>query len=70
MDVLRRTEGRLAGHPGLTRTVQAAGALLSDEDLATRQEVYRWLCETGERSPEVLGTAGQALLVRYGATAG
>ncbi|MFJ8655181.1 AAA family ATPase [Streptomyces rochei] len=70
MDVLRRTESRLAGHPGLTRTVQAAGALLSDEDLATRQEVYRWLCETGERSPEVLGTAGQALLVRYGATAG
>ncbi len=70
MEVLRRTEGRLSGHPGLTRTVQAAGALLSDEDLATRQEVYRWLCETGEHSPELLGTAGQALLVRYGATAG
>ncbi|MGK9464819.1 AAA family ATPase [Streptomyces sp. G6] len=70
MDVLRRTEGRLSGHPGLARTVQAAGALLSDEDLATRQEVYRSLCETGEHTPEVLGTAGQALLVRYGATAG
>ncbi|MFH9572040.1 AAA family ATPase [Streptomyces sp. NPDC017454] len=69
MEVLRRTEGRLAGHPGLTRTVQAAGALLSDVDLATRQEVYRWLCETGEHSPELLGTAGQALLVRYAATA-
>ncbi|MEV5815482.1 helix-turn-helix transcriptional regulator [Streptomyces mutabilis] len=70
MEVLRRTEGRLSGHPGLTRTVQAAGALLSDQDLATRQEVYRWLCETGEHAPELLGTTGQALLVRYGATAG
>ncbi|MEU3896368.1 AAA family ATPase [Streptomyces sp. NPDC045251] len=70
MDVLRRTESRLSGHPGLARTVQAAGALLSDEDLATRQEVYRSLCETGEHTPEVLGTAGQVLLVRYGATAG
>ncbi|WP_121747704.1 AAA family ATPase [Streptomyces sp. E2N166] len=69
MEVLRRTEGRLSGHPGLTRTVQTAGALLSDEDLATRQEVYRWLCETGENSPELVGTAGQALLVRYAATA-
>ncbi|MDT0613846.1 AAA family ATPase [Streptomyces lancefieldiae] len=70
MEVLRRTESRLSGHPELARTVQAAGALLSDEDLATRQEVYRWLCETGERSPELVGTAGQALLVRYASTAG
>ncbi|WP_217146378.1 AAA family ATPase [Streptomyces sp. AC627_RSS907] len=70
MEVLRRTEGRLSGHPDLARTVQAAGALLSDEDLATRREVYRWLCETGERSPELVGTAGQALLVRYASTAG
>ncbi|MFF0586030.1 AAA family ATPase [Streptomyces sp. NPDC003781] len=69
MEVLRRTEGRLSGHPGLARTVQAATALLSDEDLATRQEVYRWLCETGRHSPELVGTAGQALLVRYAATA-
>ncbi|MEU0226374.1 AAA family ATPase [Streptomyces sp. NPDC006284] len=69
MEVLRRTEGRLSGHPGLTRTVQTAVALLSDQDLATRQEVYRSLCEAGARSPEMLGTAGQALLVRYAATA-
>ncbi|MER7057311.1 AAA family ATPase [Streptomyces sp. NPDC000351] len=69
MEVLRRTEVRLSGHPGLTRTVQTAGVLLSDVDLATRQEVYRWLCETGEHSPELVGTAGQALLVRYAATA-
>ncbi|GAA2598943.1 MULTISPECIES: AAA family ATPase [Streptomyces] len=69
MEVLRRTEGRLSGHPGLARTVQTAGALLSDDDLATRQEVYRWLSETGRVSPELVGTAGQALLVRYAATA-
>ncbi|MEW2448740.1 AAA family ATPase [Streptomyces parvulus] len=69
MEVLRRTEGRLSGHPGLARTVQTATAMLSDEDLATRQEVYRWLSETGRHSPELVGTAGQALLVRYAATA-
>ncbi|QKW09311.1 AAA family ATPase [Streptomyces sp. NA04227] len=69
MEVLRRTEDQLSGHPGLARTVQTAGALLSDQDLATRQEVYRWLRETGEHSPELIGTAGQALLVRYAATA-
>ncbi|MFF4472727.1 AAA family ATPase [Streptomyces sp. NPDC001599] len=69
MEVLRRTEGRLSGHPGLARTVQTATALLSDEDLATRQEVYRWLSETGRHSPELVGTAGLALLVRYAATA-
>ncbi|MEV5865862.1 helix-turn-helix transcriptional regulator [Streptomyces tendae] len=69
MEVLRRTEGRLSGHPGLARTVQTATALLSDADLATRQEVYRWLSETGRVSPELVGTAGQALLVRYAATA-
>lgn len=69
MEVLRRTEGRLSEHPGLARTVQTATALLSDQDLATRQEVYRWLSETGRHSPELVGTAGQALLVRYAATA-
>ncbi|MGW6219171.1 LuxR C-terminal-related transcriptional regulator, partial [Streptomyces olivaceus] len=69
MEVLRRTEGRLADHPELARTVQTAGALLSDEDLATRQEVYRGLSETGRHSPELVGTAGQALLVRYAASA-
>ncbi len=69
MEVLRRTEGRLADHPELARTVQTAGALLSDEDLATRQEVYRGLSETGRHSPELVGTAGRALLVRYAASA-
>ncbi|MGW1147820.1 AAA family ATPase, partial [Streptomyces sp. NPDC002454] len=69
MEVLRHTEGRLSGHPDLARTVQTATALLSDQDLVTRQEVYRWLCETGTQSPELVGPAGEMLLVRYAATA-
>ncbi|MFF3861525.1 AAA family ATPase [Streptomyces sp. NPDC002209] len=70
LEVLRRTEGSLGGHPGLTRTVQTATALLSDSDLATRQETYRRLSESGEQAPELVGTASLALLVRYEATAG
>ncbi|MEU1053087.1 AAA family ATPase [Streptomyces sp. NPDC005876] len=70
MRMLRRTEGGLAGHPGLARTMQTASALLSDHDQGQRREAYRWLSEAAERSPERVGTAGQALLVRYAATAG
>ncbi|WP_328761383.1 AAA family ATPase [Streptomyces sp. NBC_00272] len=70
LEVLRRTEGSLDGHPGLTRTVQTATALLADADLATRQETYRKLSESGARAPELVGTASRALLVRYEATAG
>ncbi|MEU8499796.1 AAA family ATPase [Streptomyces lavendulae] len=70
LEVLRRTEGSLDGHPGLTRTVQTATVLLSDADLATRQETYRRLSESGRHAPELVGTASRALLVRYEATAG
>ncbi|MEU9785053.1 AAA family ATPase [Streptomyces phaeochromogenes] len=71
IDVLRGLENEhLTGHPDLVRTVQTASALLSDHDPATRREVYRWLRETAERSPRLVGTAGQALLVRYESTAG
>ncbi|MGW3936324.1 AAA family ATPase [Streptomyces phaeochromogenes] len=71
IDVLRGLEDEhLTGHPDLVRTVQTASALLSDHDPATRREVYRWLRETAERSPRLVGTAGQALLVRYESTAG
>ncbi|WHM40690.1 AAA family ATPase [Streptomyces sp. BPTC-684] len=69
LEVLHRTQGQLSGHPDLARTVQTAAALLSDEDPAARQRVYRWLCEAADTSPELVGTAGQALLVRYAATA-
>ncbi|MET9850091.1 helix-turn-helix transcriptional regulator [Streptomyces ossamyceticus] len=71
IDVLRGLrDEHLTGHPDLARTAQTASALLSDHDQGVRQEVYRWLRETAERSPDLVGTAGQALLVRYESTAG
>ncbi|MDX3644222.1 AAA family ATPase [Streptomyces sp. MB09-02B] len=71
VDVLRGLhDEHLTDHPDLIRTVQTASALLSDHDQGVRQEVYRWLRETAEASPHLVGTAGQALLVRYEATAG
>ncbi|MDF3302978.1 helix-turn-helix transcriptional regulator [Streptomyces tropicalis] len=70
VDVLRSVDGQLGDHPDLVRTLQSASALLSDQDQAVRQEVYRWLSDTAERSAEEVGPAGQALLVRHAATAG
>ncbi|WP_328495470.1 AAA family ATPase [Streptomyces sp. NBC_00414] len=70
VDVLRSLDSQLTGHPDLARTVQIASALLSDQDHEIRQELYRWLRESAGRSPGLVGTAGQALLVRYEATAG
>ncbi|PSM41525.1 helix-turn-helix transcriptional regulator [Streptomyces dioscori] len=70
VDVLRSLDSQLTGHPDLARTVQIASALLSDQDHEIRQEVYRWLRESAGRSPHLVGPAGQALLVRYEATAG
>ncbi|MET8163969.1 AAA family ATPase [Streptomyces sp. NPDC005329] len=70
VEVLRRLEGRLTGHPDLARALQTASALLSDQDQTVRREAYRWLTDTAERSPELVGPSGQALLVRYAATAG
>ncbi|NUR03167.1 MAG: AAA family ATPase [Streptomyces sp.] len=70
VDVLRMVDGQLEGRPDLVRALQTASALLSDQDQAVRREVYRWLCDTAEHSPELVGTAGQALLVRYASSAG
>lgn len=68
---LRRLESRLAaGHADLARTLQTASALLSDQDQTIRGEAYRWLTDTAERSPELVGASGRALLVRYASTAG
>ncbi|MCQ9183154.1 AAA family ATPase [Streptomyces sp. IBSBF 2953] len=68
---LRRLESRLAdGHADLAHTLQTASALLSDQDQTVRGEAYRWVTETAERSPELVGASGRALLVRYAATAG
>ncbi|MFF3502327.1 AAA family ATPase [Streptomyces sp. NPDC003247] len=70
VDVLNRLEDRLAGHSELVRTVRTASALLSDRDQTVRREAYRWLADAAGRSPELVGATGQALLVRYAATAG
>ncbi|MEH0577230.1 AAA family ATPase [Streptomyces sp. B21-108] len=71
VEALRRLESRLAaGHADLARTLQTASTLLSDQDQTVRAEAYRWLADTVERSPELAGASGRALLVRYAATAG
>lgn len=70
VEVLRRLESGLTAHPDLVRTVQTASTLLSDRDETERQEAYRWLSDTADRSPELVGVTGQALLVRYAASAG
>ncbi|QFZ72586.1 AAA family ATPase [Streptomyces fagopyri] len=70
MDVLRGLDEQLADHPDLIRLLQTASALLSDHDQGIREEAYRWLYGAAERSPDLVGTAGRALLVRYDATAG
>ncbi|MFJ2829491.1 AAA family ATPase [Streptomyces sp. NPDC087263] len=70
VDALRGLDEQLADHPDLIRLLQLASALLSDHDRAIRQEAYRWLYDTAERSPHLIGTAGRALLVRYESTAG
>ncbi|WP_369382383.1 AAA family ATPase [Streptomyces sp. cg36] len=68
MEVLHRTQGQLSDDPGLARTVQTAAALLAHEDPATGRRIHQWLYEAAQYSPELVGTAGQALLVRYAAT--
>lgn len=70
MDVLRGLDEQLADHPDLIRLLQTASALLSDHDQGIRREAYRWLHGAAERSSDLVGTAGQALLVRHDATAG
>ncbi|WP_037910894.1 helix-turn-helix transcriptional regulator [Actinacidiphila yeochonensis] len=73
VEVLRTADGQLADHPdhpGLAGALQGATALLSDHDQSVRREVYRRLCDTERRSPELVGAAARALLVRHAATAG
>ncbi|MFJ1971519.1 AAA family ATPase [Streptomyces sp. NPDC087903] len=76
VEVLRTVDGQLADHPDLgdrsdlAGTLQSASALLSDQDQTVRGEVYRWLCDTAEHSPRLVGPAARALLVRHAATAG
>lgn len=69
VEVLRTVDGQLSGHPDLGAALQTASALLSDQDQSVRQDVYRCLSDTAEQSPELVGPAARALLVRYAATA-
>ncbi|MER7182020.1 LuxR C-terminal-related transcriptional regulator [Streptomyces hyaluromycini] len=70
VELLHSVDVELNGHPDLVRTLHTASVLLSDQDQEVRQEVYQRLSETADRSPELVGTAGQALLVRHAASAG
>ncbi|MGW3103639.1 AAA family ATPase [Streptomyces sp. NPDC001100] len=70
VDVLRTAEDELTDRPHLVRTLQTASVLLAEQDQSVRQDVYRWLRDAAEDSPELVGTAGQALVVRHAATAG
>ncbi|MFI6460265.1 AAA family ATPase [Streptomyces sp. NPDC050528] len=70
VDVLRTVEDELTDRPHLIRTLQTASVLLSEQDQSVRKEVYQWLCDAAEHSPELVGTAGHALVVRHAATAG
>ncbi|MGW0868071.1 AAA family ATPase [Streptomyces sp. NPDC002611] len=69
VEVLRTVDGQLTGHPDLGNALQTASALLSDQDQTVRSDVYGRLSETAERSPELVGPATRALLVRYAASA-
>ncbi|MET8942924.1 LuxR C-terminal-related transcriptional regulator [Streptomyces sp. NPDC004542] len=70
VEVLRTVDSQLADRPDLAGLLRSASALLSDQDQTVRRDVYRWLCDTAERSPEPAGPAARALLVRHAATAG
>ncbi|MGW7416630.1 AAA family ATPase [Streptomyces sp. NPDC054863] len=69
-EVLQSVTGQLTGHPEPARAARAAYILLSDQNLAMRREAYEWLADAAEHSPDAVGPAGRALLLRHAATAG
>ncbi|GAA3149266.1 hypothetical protein GCM10017687_78380 [Streptomyces echinatus] len=71
VEVLTAVDEQLAGdRPDLSGVLRSASALLAERDPAVRRDVYRRLSAAAERSPELLGPATRAVLVRYAATAG
>ncbi|MFI2645060.1 LuxR C-terminal-related transcriptional regulator [Streptomyces sp. NPDC018610] len=70
VDVLCAVVGQLADRPELVGALRIASALLSDWDSAVRRDVYGVLRDAATRSPELVGPAARALLVRHAATAG
>lgn len=69
LDVMRDL-GTLDGEPVLARTIQTASVFFSDHDTEIRRAVHTRLREHAERSPDRLGPAQRALLIRYESTAG
>ncbi|MFC5953016.1 AAA family ATPase [Streptomyces pratens] len=68
--MLRTEEARLTDHPDLVRTLRAVAVLISDHELGALREEYRRRREPDGDTPDLLGAAHQALIVRYEATAG
>ncbi|MFI5617710.1 AAA family ATPase [Streptomyces sp. NPDC051567] len=70
VELLRAVGGELGDRPDLVPALWTASALLADHDGEVRQEVYQRLSHTARHSPERVGAAGRALLVRHAAAAG
>ncbi|WP_432169204.1 AAA family ATPase [Streptomyces sp. 1222.5] len=70
VEVLRSLYDALADRPDLIRILRQAFLQLSDKELLVRQEAYKRLVETAERSPESISPAGHAFLVKYAVMAG
>ncbi|MEF9905276.1 helix-turn-helix transcriptional regulator [Streptomyces sp. P9-A2] len=68
--VLRTEEARLTDHPDLVRTLRAVAVLISDHELGALREEYRRRRGPDGDTPDLLGTAHRALIVRYEAMAG
>jgi DNA-binding CsgD family transcriptional regulator len=63
-------ESGLSGRPALPQAVRAATALLSERDQVLRRQAYARLSEQAQHTPDLVGAAGRALLVRHAAAAG
>lgn len=63
-------DGGLCDRPDLMGAVRAATVLLSDRDQVLRRQAYARLSEQVRNTPELVGAAGRALLVRHAAAAG
>ncbi|WP_405464863.1 LuxR family transcriptional regulator [Streptomyces jietaisiensis] len=63
-------ESGLSDRPALPQAVRAATVLLSEQDQVLRRQAYARLSEQARSTPDLVGVAGRALLVRHAAAAG
>ncbi|WP_328922209.1 helix-turn-helix transcriptional regulator [Streptomyces griseoaurantiacus] len=63
-------ESGLSDRPALPQAVRAATVLLSEQDQVLRRQAYARLSEQAHSTPDLVGAAGRALLVRHAAVAG